>query len=50
MMRAENCGDEYETFDRAFKAEIRPHVDRQMAKEVLNMTWFPEQTLPSPRR
>jgi hypothetical protein len=42
-MRADNCEHEYQTFDHAFKAEIRPHIDRQMAKAVLNMTWFPEQ-------
>jgi hypothetical protein len=44
-MRAENCEHEFQTFAYAFKAEIRPHIDRQMAKAVLNMTWFPE--LPS---
>jgi hypothetical protein len=41
-MRAENCEHEYQTFDHAFKTEIRPHIDRQMAKAVLSMTWFPE--------
>jgi hypothetical protein len=45
-MRAENCADEYATFDHAFKAEIRPHIDRAMAKSVLSMVWFPEQPLP----
>jgi hypothetical protein len=45
-IRAEHCGHEYETFDYAFKTEIRPHIDRQMAKAVLNTTWFPE--APSP--
>ena len=48
-MRAENCEHEYQTFDHAFKTEIRPHIDRQMAKAVLNMTWFsesPSQPLP----
>jgi hypothetical protein len=42
-MRAQNCEHEYQTFDYAFKTEIRPHIDRQLAKAVLNMTWFPEQ-------
>lgn len=42
-MRAENCEHEYQTFDHAFKTEIRPHIDRQMAKAVLSMTWFPDQ-------
>ena len=41
-IRAEHCAHEYQTFDYAFKTEIRPHIDRQMAKAVLNMTWFPE--------
>lgn len=45
-MRAENCQDEYQSFDHAFKAEIRPHIDRAMAKSVLSMVWFPEQPLP----
>jgi len=43
--RAEHCEHEYEMFDYAFKTEIRSHIDRQMAKAVLNRTWFPE--LPS---
>jgi hypothetical protein len=45
-MRAENCADEYATFDHAFKAEIRPHIDRAMAKSILSMVWFPERPLP----
>ena len=41
-IRAENCEHEYQTFDCAFKSEIRPHIDRQLARAVLSMTWFPE--------
>jgi hypothetical protein len=49
-IRAEHCQHEYETFDYAFKTIIRPHIDRQMAKAVWNMAWFPEQpSQPSPK-
>jgi Putative metallopeptidase len=49
-MRADNCEHEYQTFAYAFKTQIRPHIDLQMAKAVLNMTWFPEPPLrPFPR-
>jgi hypothetical protein len=49
-MRADNCEHEYQTFAYAFKTQIRPHIDRQMAKAVLSMTWFPEpRSRPLPR-
>jgi hypothetical protein len=40
--RAGNCEHEYQTFAFAFKSIIRPHIDREMARAVLNTTWFPE--------
>jgi Putative metallopeptidase len=39
--RAGNCEYEFQTFDHAFKTEIWPHVDHQMAKTVMDTTWFP---------
>jgi Putative metallopeptidase len=48
--RARNCEYEYETFRRSFAREIRPHIDRQMARAVLDSTWFAEQpSRPLPR-
>jgi hypothetical protein len=40
--RAENCEYEFQTFDYAFKTQILPHIDLEMAKKVLDATWFPE--------
>jgi hypothetical protein len=49
-IRAAHCQHEYETFDYAFNTIIRPHIDREMAKVVWNMAWFPEQpSQPSPK-
>ena len=38
--RADNCEYEYQTFSRAWRAEISPHVDRQLARTVLDTTWL----------
>jgi hypothetical protein len=38
--RAANCAYEYETFKRAWRAEISPHIDQQMARVVLDTTWL----------
>ena len=38
--RAENCEYEYLTFSRAWRAVISPHVDRQLARTVVNTTWL----------
>jgi hypothetical protein len=40
--RAENCAYEFQTFEHAFGAQIRPHLDRAMVLKVLDTTWFPE--------
>jgi len=48
--RASNCEYEYETFRRSFAREIKPHIDRQMARAVLDSTWFSESpSRPLPR-
>jgi len=40
--RADNCAYEFKTFDHAFQTEIGPHIDPQMARTVMDTTWFPE--------
>jgi hypothetical protein len=32
---------EYEKLADAFQKEIRPHIDHEMAKKVLNSNWLP---------
>jgi len=44
--RADNCKYEYETFSRAWRAEMSPHIDRQMARTVLDTTWLPQSSSP----
>jgi len=39
--RAGNCEYEYQTFRRAFASKMLPHIDRQMARAVLNTAWLP---------
>ena len=39
--RAEGCGDEYEQIKSAFKILIGPHIDRVLAKKVLDRAWLP---------
>jgi hypothetical protein len=45
--RAHNCKREYDQVAFAFLTLIRPHLDRQMAREVLKETWFPDVGNPS---
>jgi hypothetical protein len=40
--RADDCDYEFQSLDRAFKSQIRPHVDLEVAKRVFDTTWFPE--------
>jgi hypothetical protein len=40
--RAGNCAYEFASMDRAFKTLIAPHVDRGLAKQVMERTWFTE--------
>ncbi len=39
--RAPNCVFEYRTLVRAFRQEISPHIDQDMAKRVLDADWLP---------
>jgi hypothetical protein len=40
--RAENCEYEFQTFDHAWITQIRPHIDLDMARTVLDTSWFPD--------
>jgi len=39
--RADDCNYEFQSMDRAFKTQIRPHLDLEMAKRVFDTAWFP---------
>ena len=39
--RARNCKREYEQVTFAFNESIRPHLDEQLEKQVLDRTWLP---------
>jgi Putative metallopeptidase len=43
--RAGNCEYEYQSFARAFREIIGPHVDKQMARTILDTTWLPQSNL-----
>jgi hypothetical protein len=44
--RADNCEYEFQTFDRSFKSAFGPYIDRQLAKAVMDTSWFPDRGLP----
>jgi Putative metallopeptidase len=48
--RADNCEYEYQTFSHAFGRELSRYVDPQLAKSIMDTTWFPEQHSPPPAR
>lgn len=48
--RAEACNDEYGQVADAFQALIGPHVDRALAKKILDKSWLPEATTRMQRR
>ena len=37
-----HCSFEYQTMARAFRKEIGPHIDQEMAKRVLDTNWLPD--------
>jgi hypothetical protein len=50
-VRADNCEYEFQTFDDAFKRMIMPHLDVDLVKKVMDMTWFPEpKAAPQPEK
>ncbi len=44
--RASNCSYEYRTLVRAFQKEIGPHIDRELARQVLDTDWLHDSVLP----
>jgi hypothetical protein len=40
--RAPSCPYEYKTLVRAFHKEISPHIDQELAKQVLDTNWLPD--------
>ena len=44
--RANNCEYEFQSFDHAFRTVISPSIDHELARTVLDRTWFPESTAP----
>jgi hypothetical protein len=42
--RAEGCEDEYKQVAFAFQKLIGPHIDRRLAKAVLDKSWLPDPT------
>jgi hypothetical protein len=47
--RADNCEYEFQNFKRAWNSEISPHIDRKMARAVLDTTWLPRPVLAAPQ-
>jgi hypothetical protein len=48
--RADNCEYEFQTFQSAWRREIRPHIDLNMAKAVMDTTWLPQPNAQPVRR
>ena len=48
--RADACGDEYGQVADAFETLVGPHIDRTLAKKILDKSWLPEPTTRVPRR
>jgi hypothetical protein len=49
--RAPTCKYEYKTLVRAINQEIEPHVDQQMRRQVMDMSWLPPvQSMPTAQK
>ena len=48
--RADHCDYEYQVFRQAWLDQMSPHIDRQMAKVVLDTTWLPPSNSQFPPR
>jgi Putative metallopeptidase len=49
--RARHCFYEYQTVARAFRKEIRPHIDPEMARRVLDTDWLDDlESKPGPAK
>ena len=40
--RSPKCSYEYQTLVRAFRKEISPHIDQEMARRVFDTNWLPD--------
>jgi len=47
--RADNCDYEYQSFSRAWRSEMSPHIDARLARTVLDATWLPRPPAPLAR-
>jgi len=49
--RSPNCSNEYQTLVRAFRQEIRPHIDQEQARVVVDTDWLERlETKPLPQK
>jgi hypothetical protein len=48
--RADFCREEYELVSLAYEALISPHIDPDLAEEVFDRSWLPDQTFRMPSR
>ena len=49
--RAPNCGYEYKTLVGAINQQLEPHVDQQMRRQVMDMSWLPPlQSMPTAQK
>ena len=49
--RSPNCSHEYQTLVRAFRQQIRPHIDQEQARMVLDTDWLERlETEPLPQK
>lgn len=46
--RSPNCSHEYQTLVRAFRQQIRPHIDQEQARAVLDTDWLEQVEATSP--
>jgi hypothetical protein len=46
--RADHCDYEYQTFKHAWAVGMMPHVDRGLARIVMNTEWLPQQASSTP--
>lgn len=49
--RAPNCNYEYQTLVRAFRQDLEPHVDQELRRQVMDMSWLPPlQSMPTAQK
>jgi Putative metallopeptidase len=48
--RTADCKDEYRQVAHAYEKLIGPHIDRDLAKNLFDKSWLPDETMSVPRR